>query len=80
MSDLVTMELVSLYQSIDLDMYIEAIPHISIKVVRWLKGCVPALLGHQNESEQTVTPVRSQTSRITVTKLCVSGQGFLLEQ
>ena len=37
---------------------------MSIKVHRWLKGCIPAVLGHQNESEQIVTPFRSQTSTI----------------
>ena len=26
---------------------VEVIPHISIQVRRWLKGCIPAVLGHQ---------------------------------
>ena len=42
MSDLLAMlstELVPLYQ------YIEVITHISIKVRRWLKGCIPVVLG-----------------------------------
>ena len=59
---------------------VEVIPHISIKVRRWLKGYIPAVLGHQNESEQIVTPVNSQTSTFYSTQPCVSGQGLLLEQ
>ena len=31
---------------------VQVIPHISIEVRRWLKGCIPAVLGHQKESEQ----------------------------
>ena len=52
-----------LNQFIDLDKSnVEVIPHISIKVRRWVKGCIPAVLGHQNESEQIVKSVRFQTS------------------
>ena len=58
---------------------VEIIPHISIKVRRWLKGCIPVVLGDQHKSEQIVTPFRSQTSRSTAPKPCVSGQGFLLD-
>ena len=56
---------------------VEVIPHISIKVRRWLKGCILTVSGHQNESEQIVSPVHSHS---TAPKLCISGQGFLLEQ
>ena len=54
-SDLVTMlatELLPLYQSTNLDCNFEVIPYI------------PDLLGHQNESEQIVTTVHSQTSTL----------------
>ena len=44
------------------------IPHISIKVRRWLNSCIPAVLGHQNGSEQIVTPVRHQTSTLYSTQ------------
>ena len=47
---------------------VEVTPRISIKVRGWLKGCIPAELGHQNESEQIVTPVRSQTSTLYLTQ------------
>ena len=47
---------------------IEVIPHISIKVRRWLKGCIPAVLGHQNDSQQIVSPVHSQTSSLYTTQ------------
>ena len=43
---------------------IEVIPYISIEVCRELKVCTPAVLGHQNKSEQIVTPVRSETSMV----------------
>ena len=46
----------------------EVIPHISIEVRRWLKVCVPAVLGQQNESEQIVTPACSQTSTLYSTQ------------
>ena len=46
----------------------EVIPHICIKVRRWLKGCIPAVLGYLNESEQIVTSVRSQISALYSTQ------------
>ena len=54
-------------------------------MAKWMHIC---LFGHHNESEQIVTPVRSQTIFVddyrmqfsTAPKSCVSGQGFLLEQ
>ena len=47
---------------------VEVIPHISIKFRWWLKGCIAAVLGHQNELEQIVTPVRSQNSKLYSTQ------------
>ena len=47
---------------------VEVILHNSIKVRRWPKGCMPAVLGHKNESEQIVAPVRSQTSTLYSTQ------------
>ena len=38
---------------------VEVIPHISVKVRRWLNYCIPVALGHQNESEQIMIPIRS---------------------
>ena len=52
----------------DLICNVEVIPHISIKVHRWLKGCISAVLGYQKESEQIVTPVRSQISTLYSTQ------------
>ena len=46
----------------------EVIPHISIKVRRWLKGCIPVVLGNQNESEQIFKSVRFQTSTLYSTQ------------
>ena len=34
----------------------------------WLKGCIPAVLGQQNESEQIVAPVRFQNSMVYSTQ------------
>ena len=67
-SDLVTTKLYLLYQLIDWISNVEVIPHISIKGRRWLKGCIPTVLGHHNESEQIVTHVRSQTSTLCSTQ------------
>ena len=36
-------------------MYVDVIPHISINVHSLLNGCIAAVLGHQNESEQIDT-------------------------
>ena len=47
----------------------EVLPHISIKVRRWLEGCIPAVLGHQTECEQIVTPLRSQNSTLYSTQI-----------
>ena len=47
---------------------VEVIPYISINVHRWVNGCMSAVLGHQNESEQIVTPVRFQTSTLYSTQ------------
>ena len=47
---------------------VEVIPHVSTKVRRWLKGCIPAVLGHQNESDKIVSSVRSQTSTLYSTE------------
>ena len=43
---------------------VEVISHISIKVRRWINGCIPTVLEHQNKSEQIVTPLSSQTSTL----------------
>ena len=74
------MKLAPLYQLIDLDTVfnVEVIPHISIKVRRWLKGCIRAVLGllHQNELEQIVTTVLKLRGS-TATKLRVSDRDSL---
>ena len=69
MLDLVTTELVPSNNPLILICNVEVIPHISIKVRRWLKGCIPAVLGHQNESEQIVPAVRSRLHRTAFHKL-----------
>ena len=59
---------------------VDVIPHIFIKVRRWLKGCILAVLRHQNKSEQIVTIVRSQISTInsTQTVRCRTGRGSFM--
>ena len=54
--------------------------NISIKVRKWLKGCIPTTLEHQNESEQIVNPFVLKLLRSTEQKPCFFGQGFLYEQ
>ena len=59
---------------------VEVIPHISSRVRMWLKDCITAVLGHQQEWEQIVTPVRSQTLTFYSTQAVRFRTGFLLEQ
>ena len=47
---------------------VQVIPHISMKVRRWLKSCIPDVMGYQNELEQIVTTVRSQSSTLYSTQ------------
>ena len=80
MSDLVTVQAMDLVPSTNPSIWIckvEAIPHISIKVRSWLKGCIPAVLGRQNESKQIVTPVRSQTSALQHLNCAFPDRGFI---
>ena len=59
---------------------VEVILHISIEVRRWLKGCIPAVLGHQNELEQIVTTTRSQTTTLYRNETVRFWTEFHLEQ
>ena len=79
-SDMVTTELVPLYQSIDLDLQCWGDPYISIKVCRWLKDYIPAVLGHQNDSNKLWHPFVLKLRCSTAPKPWVSRLVFLLEQ
>ena len=55
---------------------IETSPHL---IRRWLKDCISAVLGHQNESEQIVTPVRSNFDALQLSNRAFPGSASFLK-